>query len=391
MRLSITIITMFLINCIQSQDLFIKGTVKEAVSGIPLMGVNVSVQGSNQGAFSGQDGSFTLIITSSEQQKTLELYVQHLGFESRVVQVLPAEMKVKGQERVLEVAIVLQSQIYPLDTAIISSLRLPELVYASEQHSIADYAFMDHGMILLAYEKRLEKASKIYWVNEMMQPLDSLIIPSAFKALGLREDYASELYLEVEGGLFWIHLGQGKLSMDPVDLKIFRESIAPVIDTLEQRVYFSTWIEQFPAFEYMIWDKQDSIYAGIKQVADAFMLELCRADYKYLNTRDKLRLYRLELETGIEKEVLACFATFKEGLYYDPIYAPMFLWEETLYLFDHASDAFFTFDQRGAALDSVPILYHDPKKVMANPFMHELIMDESNGNIYAICQKSGGK
>ena len=392
MRLSFLFAITFFFLSGFAQDLLIQGRVTEQGTERPIKDAYVSLGESEQVAVSESNGEFVLLLDNIEQLG-FSLFVQHIGYESKSYEFsYQAIQNAKNTKGVMQIRLEMNPHTYPLDTAIISSDPLPEIVYASEQHSLADYEFMEEGLLILAYEKRLEKASKLYLLNAEMLPVDSLLIHEKIKATGLRKDYAKEIYLESSGAIHWIFVNEkGRLELQELDKQIFQESIAPIIDTLEKTVYFSTWIDQFPAFDYMDLDLRDTSYARIRQIADDFMLELCRAEYKYLNTRDKLRLYRLELETGVEKEVLACIATFKDGLYYDPIYAPMFRWKDSLFIFDHTSDMLFIYDAESQPLDSVAISYHQPEKVMGNAFSKQLYMDESSGNVYALFQKPGGR
>lgn len=372
-----------------AQDQILRGQVNEKETGLPLRGVNISIKGTDQGTTTDASGDFTLLIDSALMDG-LTLKFQRLGFDSKEMTLTKSELLAKNQEGGSSLEVFMTSFTYPLDTAFIMSDPLPEIVYSSTKHNVADYAFMGNDLLILVYPRRLEKGATLYLMNQEMEVKDSIPLDKDIRALGLRRDYANRVYLEASGSVFLID-HKIDLEMQEVDSYLFNMTIAPIVDTVDHSLFFGTQGVPFPAIEYYDMDRRDSLYTLVHQVADKFMLELCRAEYKYLSTRDKLRLYRLELETGVEKEVLACISSFEEGLYYEAIYAPLFLWLDTLYLFDHTNDRLWIYDKNSQLKDSIDIDYHQPEKFMGNPFTHELLMDEGNGRFYAVFQKPGGR
>ncbi len=387
MRSLVVIISVVFSLQSSAQDFMLNGTVRDAETSEELEGCHVMIEGSNYATITDQQGRFSLLLDSS-LWTGLTLLTQRLGYETDSKSVDASQVTYTGQG--ISVTVSMTTKAYDLDAIPISSERIPDVVYSSRQHSIADYEFLGDELLLLAYEKRLEKASMLYLIDAEGITRDSLDVPEKVKATGLKRDYADLVYLEAVGRIYQVEVDGNGLSMNQVDMQVYEEQVAPVVDTIGAQVFFSTWMDQFPAFDYYRYDLIDSQYTHIRQVADAFMLELCRAEFRYLTMRDKLRMYRLELETGIEKEVLTCMSTFRDGLYYDPIYAPMFVKGDSLLLFDHPSEELFIFDTQGVALDSLPIQYHQPKKVMGNEFTQELVMDEVTGDVYAIFQRQGG-
>ena len=71
-------------------------------------------------------------------------------------------------------------------------------------------------------------------------------------------------------------------------------------------------------------------------ITDARTLELFRSQYKYMQGRDKVIAMDLALETGIDAEIIAGYMTgFPDDLYFHPPYAPLFVINDTLCVFDH--------------------------------------------------------
>ena len=62
--------------------------------------------------------------------------------------------------------------------------------------------------------------------------------------------------------------------------------------------------------------------------ADDFMMELYRAQYKYVSGRDKLWAFRKEQETGIDKEIWIGASVFTKDILFRPIYAALFVFND---------------------------------------------------------------
>jgi hypothetical protein len=391
MQRLLLILTLICSMSASAQYAQLRGRITDAASDETIQGCLITIASTKRSTVSNAIGQYSLPIDSM-QYTVLSISIQHIGYETlRLSRSRNSGLMDFSTPGLVRLDISLKSAAYELDPIPIDAERLPEVVYASERHSIADYEFLDDQVLILVYEKRLSKSSKIYLLDSDMQAIDSLSIPSEFKPTGLTRDYADWVYLESLGGLHQIWISQGGLLLRNIDLTTYRDQVEPIIDSLGPNVFFSTWVESFPAFDYYAYNLLDSQYIHIRQVADAHMLELCRAEYKYLVSRDKLKMYKLELETGIEKEVLTCIGSFQDGIYYRPIYAPLFVFDQRLLLFDHPGNQLLTFDAGGTILDSVPIHYHDPKRVMNNPFVEQMLMDDLTGEVYAVFQYPGGR
>jgi len=390
LRFVIVVLIVFLTSSGFGQDLLLKGRVIDSFDGTAIRDCHVTLNDNVAVSSTNARGEFQLIVPEQFEKK-VTLFFSHLSYQPQQLEFDVSEKN--GQEkssiRTLEVKLVAGA--HDLGPLTISDNQPPELVYGNARHSIADYEIVDGQLLLLTYERTLRRQAKIYLSDTEMQLQDSLILPARIQPIGLVKDYSGRIYLETAARVFLIRIDEEGLKYSEVDKEEFRDQIAPIIDTVGGQLLFSTWTTRFPAFDYYGFEESDSSYHHIRQIADKFMLELCRAEYKYLNTRDKLKLFRLELETGIEREVLACISTFEEGMYYDPIHAPMFVWEDSIYIFDHHNNYLFIHDSEHQAIDSVSIDYHSPGKVMSNPFTDRLVMDEGQGDIYAIFQSPGGQ
>jgi hypothetical protein len=163
--------------------------------------------------------------------------------------------------------------------------------------------------------------------------------------------------------------------------------IFPVVDTVQSKLFFSNFNANYPAFDYLAFDQLDSTYSKIMEIKDELMMELYRAEYKWVDVRTKLWAFNKEIETGIDKEIWVGANYFTNTLYYKQLYAPMFRKNDSIYVFDYYKDLLFSFDSRGNKLDSIPIFHHyQPKQT---GWKRNLLQDEITGEVYAFFEKAG--
>jgi hypothetical protein len=116
-------------------------------------------------------------------------------------------------------------------------------------------------------------------------------------------------------------------------------------------------------------------------------MELFRAEYKYMDNRDKLTAIRMETKTGIDKEIYGAYMSgFQHSLYYREIYAPLFSINDSVLIFDHHNDLLFIHDRQGHAIDSLAISYHQARR---KKFSQKLIRDRGSDKFYGLFHKNG--
>lgn len=261
----------------------------------------------------------------------------------------------------------------------------PYTVYSSHKVSVSDYEILaDDKLVLLTYPKRLKKGSAIELV-EGQKTLHQYEIPDV--ATELVRDFRGNAHLVCSTDVLGIIPQKNDLLIARSDKAYFLKYVAPIIDSNSTKLYFSNFNELYPAFEYYTYDQLDSAYSKIIAIEDELMMELYRSEFKWVDVRTKIWAKEKENETGIDAEIWVGANYFTKSLYYEPLYAPLFHRNDSVFVFDYYKDLLFTYDYKGDLIDSVSIYHHyQPKK---SGWKKELIQDDQTGQIYALFERGG--
>lgn len=261
----------------------------------------------------------------------------------------------------------------------------PDTVYASKIYSVADFELGAKGeLYLLSYEKNLQKDAQLQCIwNDTTLFLQN--IPE--RAGALKRDFRGNIHVETATNMYGIQRTDTSLQLGSIPKDYFYKYIAPIVDTSLTRQFYSSYTDIYPAFEYGSMDQLDSSYKAILHIQDDLMMELYRSEYKWVDVRTKLWAKNLELKTGIDAEIYVGANYFTQSLYYQPVFAPLFLVNDTIYIFDYPKDMLRVYNTAGQFLRSTSIFHHYQAKETG--FQRNLQQDRITGKIYAVFQKDG--
>jgi hypothetical protein len=373
---------LFLYNAAFSQsNIVITGEVTDSESGNPKKDVNISLDGTSHGTVTYQSGYYKLSLPKSSKGT---IKFSHLGYKPHYVSFSRLEKLAKKDTVRYDVRLVFALD--TLQTHVVSAKAKPDTVYGSKKHSVADFEFYEENMILLAYDKTLKKGSKLLYVNEDQVIMDSYYVPD--RAKELFRDYMGNINVVCENKVYFVRVDNGTLNLSEIPKDDFNSLMKPCIDTIENIIYFSNFDPSFPAFEYYAYNPEDSSSTKLRYMIDEQLMEFFRAEYKYMSTRAKLEAFRTELRTGIDKEIVGAYMTgFQHSIYYNPLYAPMFVVEDTVMIFDHYKNQLIKYDSDHNPIDSISISYHNTDK--KSGWEELLIKDTDNNKIYAAFLRNG--
>ncbi len=83
--------------------------------------------------------------------------------------------------------------------------------------------------------------------------------------------------------------------------------------------------------------------------------------------------------------VAALMSGFTQSMFYEPLYAPLFIINDTICIFNHHNDYLYHYGKDNNLLDSVKINYHHPKNW--REWKKKLFVDEAQNKVYAFFSK----
>ena len=306
---------------------------------------------------------------------------KHYGFDTKTIVISKKQKKrIKNNELIINVTL----SYHTFDEVVVSFT--PKKVFGSQNYSVADFEWYDtNKLVLLTYEKNQKKGSVLRLVDSTSKVLDRYYIDE--ETIELKRDYRGNIHLITKNNVFWILINNDVFSVYREDTKFYYQYLAPVLDTIQDRIYYTNYSDKFPAFNYIEYNKTDSLYKTLIAVIDEPMMEQYRSEFKFVDVRTQLWAHRKEIETGIDKEIWVGATVFTNSLYYQPLYAPLFVQKDSVYIFDHYKNKLFKYIPTKGVVDSLRITYHIQSK--KSGWEQPLIQDKISGKIYAMFMRGG--
>src|SRR5690606_11308322 len=163
----------------------------------------------------------------------------------------------------------------------------------------------------------------------------------------------------------------------PVDRDTLYSAILPWTDTLAGKLLGNDLDRTFPEFDHLAYDPDTDRIIPFCTVTDRHVLSLFRSEYKYMSGRDKVIAMDLELETGIDREIIAGYMTgFYNNIYFSVPYAPLFVVNDTIFIFDHSEGTIRCFDRELSAIGEIPMTHQNDRS-----WKKELLQDPVSKSI----------
>lgn len=358
-----------------TQEYLIQGKVIEEDS-TPIANCQLRIKGSDLTCFTNEKGDFKFN-SYSTGKRSAKIIINDLRYVAN-----EKTITLTTTGGAVQVNIVL----LPNELPTASVFSGPQVVFKSDVVNVFDFEILDNHLLLLTYEKR-----KGHNVRLILTNLDNEILSAHSvndDAKKIEKDYEGKLHLISDNSVYYIALNQSVIELQIESKTDYEKYLQPLVSQNSDKLYFSNYAWHYPGFSYFSYDKKDSTYKTLKYIEDVFMMQLYRAEYKYVDTRTKLEAYRAELRTGIDKEIWAAvWNGFPNSMYYKPLYAPMFSRNDSVMIFDHYANQVYYFDKENNLLDSVAINYHLGKE--ANDWKKLLLMDDVTKKIYNVFEHNG--
>lgn len=274
---------------------------------------------------------------------------------------------------------------YNLSEVTVSGKKTADTVFGTWKFSVADYEFYEDKIILLTFTRSLSKPT-VMLADQSQRILSAYDLPD--KAERLFKDYMGYINVICTENVFRLKINNNVISLASLPAAEFKAKVIPCIDTIGKEIYFSNYSRHYPEFTYYAFNTADSSVYKLKTITDNEQLKEYNMEYYFLKPKEKLMARKLADQYDVDKHRIAVMMTgLTNSIFYTPLYAPLFIIHDTVYVFDHYSGAILTYNRRHELLDSVPIEYHRPKSW--REWKHEVIVDRDNNKMYALYQKGG--
>lgn len=367
---------MFCVSIMSAQDYsYVIGKVADFKSKELIENVHIKVHQRNIIVKTNQTGEFKIRFP---KKKRNILVFSHTSYQTHY-------HPINSEKDTIHLVIDLKEKIEVLPEFVYSEK--PQVVFKSGKISIADYEFYEDRFLFLAYGKRLNKDSELYLVDKNENIVSKHFVPG--EPVELYCDYMGNVNLICKNAIYRVGVNKDKISIYELPLDDFNQLIKPIVDTLDGTILFSDFLEQFPRFRYYAFNPEDTSVTVIKELVNKDMDWRYNFEYEFLSNADKQFAKRMakRIKGYDEYDVAAHMTGFANSFLYEEVYAPMFVINDTINIFDHDESLIWKFIDDTVQIDSVPFSYHKPKR--KNEWKRELIMDEVTGEIYGVFLKNG--
>lgn len=375
----VVFIVVFSLQSLGAQTVCVSGQIKSERNGESIAAAIVRDLNGNSVSQSDKDGKFRITLPRRER---FQLHIQHTAYQP-----FTKEIKVNKTDS-CEVKIYLREKIILMDSISVYAVNKPETLVGKPNYSVHDFDFYEDKLILLTAEKSLSKA-RLRFSDYQGKIISDVPLPKeAGAARSFFHDYEGYTDLLCSDTVYRIDFMQDEFLLMPIGRQAFEKGIKPVIDTVNQRLYYSDQWEQYPLFHYYFLGINDTASNHLATICNPELMKIYNMEYFYLPPRMQLEARRIADAYKTDKCVVAALMSgFTKSLYYEPAYAPLFVLNDTLCIFNHYTDHIYHIDKRNRLIDSVKISYHHPKNW--REWKRQLFVDRFQNKVYAFFSRDG--
>ena len=383
MRRLLTVLVLLIGSALVAQDapLLVMGKITSARDSMPVEGVVINCKSLLRYSHSNAQGKYALLI-SRKSGVTIDFH--HPSFESKTITITTALLNA-NQGDTIRINVELTPKYHELPVVDIPAG--PQTVFGNWKFFVEDFMFVENNrMVLLTFEKSLKEAM-VLLVDERQTVLSSFSVP--VEAKELYRDYQGNINVMCVDSAFRVAIElPASIYLLALPYKNFCEQMLPCVDTCGSNILFSNYVEQYPAFCYFAYNTADTTIRKLRYVVDGPLLDSYNWEFDFLKPKDRLYARKMEMYTGIDKRVIAATMTgFPNSIYYTPLYAPMFVKNDTICVFDHYADTLFLYDKNMKLIGANKIDYHHPKNW--KEWDRSIHQDEITGELYARFESGG--
>lgn len=378
----LVVFSVLALNVFSQKNITVYGKVTDDVTHKPINNVGVTVVNSTYGSSTNEKGFFSFIIPT---KKHVSILFKMLGYENRL-----KEFDITENQDSLFITIELVQKSEIMDTVSISSSYKPDTLVGSPKYSIYDFDFYEDKFILLTAIKSLEAAElKFSDVNGKI--ISTYTVPKeGGEAKEFFHDYMGFTNLICKNMIYRINMYHERFVLIPLAIEDVNAFIKPILDTVNNKLIFTDYWKDYPLFNYYSFNNSDSLQKKLHTIEDKELMHAYNFEYYSLKPREKLEARRLADELKTDKRIVASLMSgFTKSMFYEPLFAPLYIVSDTMCVFDHYKNLLFHYNNRGEVIDSIKISYNHPKNW--KEWKNIMLKDEIEKTIFAVYEKNGHK
>jgi hypothetical protein len=261
----------------------------------------------------------------------------------------------------------------------------PDTVVGNNNFFIEDFEFYNDKFILLTTDKKTNKYS-VAIAKEGSVIIAKTQLPEIDETYFLYTDFLGYTNIIGKEKIYRLKISEAKIVLQQLPPEDYRLMIMPCVDTVGSKIIFSDYRKDYPEFNYYKWARSDSTASVVHHVIDKPLADLYAFEYEFLPPKLKLYARKLEQQSGVDRYQIAAYMTnFSNSRYFTPLYAPMYIINDTLMVFDHYANKIYKYDTASLCIDSIPVSYHHPQKW--REWKRMLIKDDNRSCIYGLFLK----
>ncbi|MBA2611733.1 MAG: carboxypeptidase-like regulatory domain-containing protein [Bacteroidetes bacterium] len=363
----------------QTETLLIKGKITEIGTNKAIENVAVQVSNAPYATSTNKKGEFKLQLPKKALYKLL---ISHTSYQSFIKEVKT------GSSDTIDINISLQQRSNLLDSISVYAVHKPETLVAKTNYSIFDFDFYEDKLILLTAERSLAKA-QIQLSTYEGKIISSFVLPKqAGEAKHFFHDYEGYTDIICKDSIFRLDVLNTELMVMPISHKDFNHFIEPIADSANNNYYYHDNWEKYPMFNYYYLKTNDSLNHLLSTITNADLMKLYNLEYYYLSPKMQVEARKIAQYYKTDKRIIAALMSgFTQSMFYEPLYAPIFILKDTICIFNHHNDFLYHYNKQNKLIDSVSISYHHPKNW--REWKKQLFVDELSNKVYAFFSKDG--
>ncbi|MEM6964200.1 MAG: carboxypeptidase-like regulatory domain-containing protein [Bacteroidota bacterium] len=338
-----------------------RGKILDAETNRPLDKVNVFNQTEVNGGASSDDGTFgirisvlpAVIIFSSIGYENFLLTVDEVSTESVTIRLQPSSFGLP------EVAVTDQPKIEKL---------------TDESYTVKDFIISDDRILVLTFPS-IFSGNKLILKDWDGKVLDQLPLKKV-KGKSMHQGCLGNIHLLAKKYAYEISIIADQIQLIKKYPKSqYEELIEPCVLSSEDLVYW----KGFKALDQIL------TYTIISKEPQKIIKKIMVADFENLSRRKDDFVLELE-NTGSYNALTWIERQSWNQLFYKPIFSPLHLFDNQLYLFNHTKGYLEFFDLYGKNIRYVPITYHQNLK-----WEKRILFDKIYNKAYTVYSTSKGK